>query len=484
MNGEFYWAAVYPELTLAGLVLLLLLLEAVCWPRRPRLSLGYLSLCGCLLALSLALVAWGQDADQQVLHGMVLLDAYAVFFDILLLAGTALVLLLSMLPLVDSGSHIEERFPLLLLSTLGMMVMACAGDLILLLAGMELMWLALTVLAGMEWRRPAANEASIKLFVAGAFASGLLFYGASLIYGEVGSTGLSALAEHLRSTDRAAWGLLLPGMGLLFAGLAVKVGLAPFHMWAPDALQGTAAPVAALLSCGSKAAGFAALGRILLCTTGVDEQAWMPLLQWLAGATAVGGYLLALNQRNLRRTLAYAGVAHSGYILLGFTAVSYTGLTAALFHLVGYGLAAIGSLALLVVCRCGEEGNAELEDYRGLAFRHPWLGAAMTLFMLSLAGLPPTAGFMGRLYLLNALVEAGQIHLALGALLGALLGAYVHLKVVVQLFMADPGDGMSTVAAPPEGLAVLLLTALGTLGLGLWPGPLIDAVRSAVIAVM
>lgn len=482
MNGDFDWMTVYPELTLAGLIVSLLLLEAVFRPRRLRPSLGYLSLFGCLLVLCLALIEWRQSTGQS-LRGMVLLDAYAAFFDILLLAGTALVLLLSVQDLSYRSDYREEHYPLLLLATLGTMVMVCAGDLILLLTGMELTWLALTVLAGMEWQRPAANEASLKLFVTGVFASGLLFYGTSLIYGEVGSTGLRALGEHLRSVDSAAWGLLLPGMGLLFAGFAIKIGWVPFQMWIPDVLEGTTVPVSALLSYGPKAAGFAVLGRILLCGTGLDEPAWTALLQGLAVATTVGGYLLALNQRNLRRVLAYAGVAHSGYILLGLTLSTSIGLTSALFLLVGYGLAGIGSLAVLVVY-CHEEGNGLLSDYQGLMSRHPWIGAAMILFMLSLAGLPPTAGFVGRLYLLYALVEVEQIGLAFLSGLGVLLGAYVHLKVVVHLFATVPEDGVLSLVDAPEGLATLLLTALGTLALGLWPGPLIDVVRIAVATVM
>jgi len=484
MGAELNWVAVYPELVLAGLILGLLLLEAVFWPRRPSNHLGYLSLCGSLLALTVSLIEWGRGLSGTALYGMIVLDAYSTFFDVLFLSGTALCLLLSLQYLPPRGLHRGEYYPLLLMATLGMMLMAGAADLIVVFLGLELTFLALYLLAGMEWRSAPANEAGLKFFLLGALASGFFLYGMSLIYGEVGSTRLEALVNHLQSAESEQWGLLLPGMALLVVGFAFKMAAVPFHMWAPDVQQGVPAPVAAFLGLGPRAAGFAALARLFLYGLGELEGTWAPLLWALAAATMLGGNLLALNQRNLKRMLAYASIVHSGYVLVGLVAANPTGLAGALFYLAAYGLMSTGSFAVLVMCHRGNDVHTELRDFRGLGFRHPWLGLAMTVFMFGLAGLPPTAGFLGRFYLLSAAVEAGYVGLALIGALSSLLAAYVYSRVVVSMYMLPAAEEPLPVVVAPEALTVLVLTALGTLGLGLLPAALMNAARATVISIM
>jgi len=365
------------------------------------------------------------------------------------------------------------------------MAAVAAGDLILLFVGLELTSLCLYVLVGMEWRRRSANEASLKLFLSGLLGTGLFAYGISLIYGEVGSSGLQDVEIHLREIDAREWGLLLPGMGLILAGLAVKIGAAPFHIWAPDVYQGSSAPVIAFLMLGPKLAGAAVFGRVLFGGLASLEEIWMPIVWGLAAVSIIGGYLLALNQRNLKRVLAYAGVSQSGFALMGLAAANESGLSGMLFHLVACGLANMGAIAALVICHREEEEGAELGDYRGLGSRHPWLALAMALSMIGLAGLPPTAGFMGRAVLLNGAIEAGYLGLAFLGGAGCLLGIYVHSRIIVNMYMQpSPEGGTPPVVVAPEALVVLLLAVLGSLCLGLWPSPLLDVVRAALIAIL
>lgn len=484
MQSGFDWAILAPELTLAGFALLALLMEGLFWPRRSAANLGYLSLLGCLVALSLALIEWTEEGDQQGLNGMLLADPYSTFFDILLLCGTVFALLLALQHLPHTDRDRGEYYPLFLLSTLGMMATVAAGDLVLLFVGLELTSLCLYVLVGMEWRLQLANEASLKQLISGMLGTGLLIYGIGLIYGETGSTGLRDLEIHLRQIDAREWGLLLPGLGLVLAGLAVKIGIAPFHMWTPDVYQGTPAPVTAFLLLGPKLVGGAVLGRLLLYALASLEEIWMPVLWGLSAASMVGGYLLALNQRNLKRVLAYAGVSQSGFALLGLVAANESGLAGMLFHLVACALANVGAIAALVICHRGEEG-AELGDFRGLGSRHPWLALGVALSMIGLAGLPPTAGFMGRVLLLSAALEGGYLGLALLGSLGCLLGIYVHLRVVVSMYMQSAdADRTVAVIVAPEALVALLLAVLGTVGLGLWPSSLLDVAGAALIAIM
>ena len=484
MSDELNWVALYPELVLAGFSAVLLLMEAVFWPRRSTANMGYLSLFGCLIALTFSLVEWGRGESLQALYGMVVLDSYATFFDILLLSGTALSLLLALQYLPDRELNRGEYYPLFLLATLGMMLMATAADLLVLFLGLELAVLALCVLASMEWRSGVANEAGLKFYLLGALASGFFLYGTSLIYGEVGSTNLQALVDHLQETEGEGFGLLLPGMALMAVGFAFKIAAVPFHMWAPDSCQGSPTPVTAFLMIGPKIAGFAAFARVFLYGLGALEEIWEPLLWALAAATMVGGNLMALNQRNLKRLLAYSGIAHSGYALMGLVAANPTGLAGALFYLFAFALANTGGLAVLVICHRREEEHTELSDYRGLGFCHPWLGLIMAISMLSLAGMPPMVGFWGRFYLLSAAVEAGQVNLALVAALSSLLAAYCHLRVVVNIYRRPVDDRPFQLSIAPGALAVLLLTGLGTLGLGLLPALLVNAVRATVISIM
>ena len=484
MSDELNWVALYPELALAGFSAVLLLMEAVFWPRRSTSNMGYLSLFGCLIALTLSLVEWGRGESLPALYGMVVLDPYATFFDILLLSGTILSLLLALQYLPDREQNRGEYYPLFLLATLGMMLMATAADLLVLFLGLELTALTLCVLAGMEWRSGVANEAGLKFYLLGALASGFFLYGTSLIYGEVGSTNLQALVDHLQETGGEEFGLLLPGMALMAVGFAFKISAVPFHMWAPDTCQGTPTPVTAFLMIGPKVAGFAAFARVFLYGLGALEEIWKPLLWALAAATMVGGNLMALNQREFKRLLAYSGIAHSGYALIGLVAANPTGLAGTLFYLFAFVLANTGGLAVLVICHRREEVHTELSDYRGLGFRHPWLGLIMAISMFSLAGMPPTVGFWGRFYLLSAAVEAGQINLALVGALSSLLAAYCHLRVVVSIYQRPIEDRPFQLSIAPGALAVLLLTGLGALGLGLLPALLVNAVRATVISIM
>jgi len=482
MDPELKWVAIYPELALAALIVVVLCLEVVCWPRRATNSVGYLTLCGSLAALTVSLMEWDQTLIIQAFYGMILLDAYTTFCDILVLACTIFTLLLSLHHSPgEKPDRGREYYLLLLLAALGMMFVVCAADLLVVFLGLELMSLALYALVGSAWRSTDSGKTGLKYFLVGVFASGFSLCGMALIYGAAGSTNLQTLGVYLLDSDLREHSLLFPGMALLLVGFGCKVAVVPFHMWTPDLHQKTPAPVTAFLSTAPKVAGFAVLARIFLYGFESLTDDWRPLLWGLAVLGMVGGNLLALNQRDPKRMLAYSSIAHTGYVLVGLVAANPEGVAGALFHLCAYTLTSMGSFAVLVVCQ-RKEGRTEIRDYSGLGFRHPLLGMALALLLLSLAGLPPTAGFVGRFYLFSAAVEAGFTGLAAIGVLSGAMSAYCCFKMVASMYMRRTDPEPPAVAMAPEALAVVLLAVLGTLGLGLAPGGLMEVVDAVAIS--
>ena len=482
--GELYWTALYPELGLGVLILVLLALEALFWPRRPSNNVAYLALIGCLLVLALSLSEWTDGPMLQAFYGMIAQDTHATFSDILLLTGAIATVLLSLPYLSVIGRASSEYYLLLLLATLGMLLLAAAADLVAVFLALGLTWLALYVLAALPAGRAVSNEAGIKCFVLGALGSAFFLCGAALVYGAVGTTSIQEVGEQLGNGGPFASGLLVPGMGLLLAGLGLKLGAVPFGMWAPDVQQGAPAPVTTFLTIGPRVAGFAALVRLLLTGFGPLVESWQPLVWVLAALSMVGGSLMALRQRRLKRMLAYAGIAQVGYLLLGLAAASPSGVASAAFYACVYTLTAGGAFAALVMCRQADEEQTRIEDYDGLGFRHPGLALAVAAFMLSLAGLPPTAGFVGRFYLFTAAVEAGHTGLACLGVASSLVLAACCLRVVAGMFMR-PAVPQPLAATPSAGpLTVLVLMLLAILGGGVAPSVLMDAAQATVISIM
>ncbi len=479
MDPSWFGSPLLPEGLLAVLILVIIILDALFWPRRFSANLGYLTLCGLLLVLSAALEEWIHGPSGRAFHDLVFLDTYATFFDLLVLAAALGALLLA-LGDTDAKKLRGEFYPLLLVSVLGLMLTAAAADLLVVCLGLELASLPLWALAALGRRERPGGEAGLKFLILGLFGSSFALFGTALLYGAVGSTDLQILVESLHG-PAADSALVVPGLVLLLTGLLFKMGVVPFHCWSPDLHEGSPLAVSAFVAAAVPAAAFAALGRVVLYGLAAVADLWMPLVEAAAVLSMVFGSLLALNQRSIRRLLAYIGIAQAGWALVGLLAASEAGLAASLFCWLSLGLALVGCYAVLAIC--GPD-SPQLRDYRGLARRQPLLALGFALCLASLAGLPPTVGFAGRFYLLSAAIEAGSIGLAL-VLAGCIpLLFYACMRVVIVVFMRSPGPNPRPVGFRAEVLVVLLLSVLGILGLGLLPADLFRAAKETVVAVI
>lgn len=459
--------------------LLLLLLEFI--PPRPNGNRGPIVALLTLAAAAFAVYHVRYD-KRALFEGMFVHDGLTVFFTLLFCAVGAIAVLFSWQYAKRTRIGQPEYYALLLTSILGMIVMAASNDLITIFLGLELMSLSLYVLVGFRRNRLESNEAALKYFLLGAFASGFLLYGIALLYGATGSTNLKAIGDFLGDTPIANNGLVIGGALLVLTGFLFKVAAAPFHMWTPDAYQGAPTSITGFMSAGAKAAGFAALLRIVLRALPTLQHDWQPLLAAIAMLTMTVGNVTALLQNNLKRMLAYSSIAHAGYVLVALVAGGFEGYGAAVFYLALYSIMNLGAFAVLTMLGRDQDEPMLVSDLAGLGFRRPFVGLALTLFMLSLGGIPPTAGFMGKLMVFNAAVKAGLIQpLVIVGVINSVISVYYYLRVTVALYMREPeGEATAFSWNVPAALAVLLMAALTIwLGLnsqGLW----IEAQRSVL----
>jgi NADH-quinone oxidoreductase subunit N len=469
--------ALLPVWVLTGAALLVLLYDLAFRGRGEGAAL--LSLVG-LLATGWAV--WEvRDLTRPLFGGMVLADRYSVFFQALFVVVGILSVLLSWDYAKRANLVRGEYYCLLLNSTLGMMIMAMAGDLIVFFLGLELMSLALYVLVGMRRRRFASTEAALKYFLLGAFASGFLLYGIAFLYGATGTTRLALMSGGLLDSPLRENSFLLLGSALLLVGFAFKVSVVPFHMWTPDAYEGAPTSVTAFMSAGAKAAGFAALIRVAAGVLPLIDVEYSLLLEVLTVATLVVGNVVAIVQNDLKRMLAYSSIAHAGYVMVGVIAGGESGNSAALLYLVVYSLLTLGSFGLVALL--GREGD-ERTDVRALAGMgrtSPVVAGVFALFLLGLAGIPPTAGFVGKLYLFRAAVEAGYVPLVVVALLASVVSVYYYLRPVVVMYMQEPAGEPIRLTRSAAAAAALLLAAIWTLVFGVRPMELAQAATDAVL---
>jgi len=464
-----------PLLVVTGTAFLLILLDLLP-PRDSKGHLGLVALVGIVATLLVALFLWGRAG--RAFSGMVVLDNFALFFDVVICYAAALVLLLSMDYLRRNGMETGEYYILVLFSTLGMLLMVHASDLIVIFLALELMSLSLYVLAGFFRWRLAAGESSMKYFLLGAFATGFFVYGVALIYGATGTTALDGIAVAAGSAPRDP--LLLIGLGLLLVGFGFKVSSVPFHMWVRDVYEGAPTSVAALIATGSKAAGFGALLRVLLSTFKVAQPDWTALLWVLAVLTMTVGNVVAIAQSNLKRMLAYSSVAHAGYMLVGVVARGSLGAGGVLFYLLVYTFTTVGAFGVILLLERERREAVNLDDYGGLAAHHPVLALTLALFLLSLIGVPPTAGFAGKFYLFGAAVRSGYIWLAIIAVLNSVVAAYYYLRLIVYMYMRDQEGALTEPVPSFAGRLALGIALWGVFQLGLMPGPVLDLAQAAV----
>jgi NADH-quinone oxidoreductase subunit N len=465
----------------AGVVLVLDLLP----PRERKDHLGFVSALGVVAALIVTywMTFSTGGGELRGFRGMVVLDGYALFFNIVIGYSAGLVLLLSMDYIRREGQEAGEFYILVLLAALGMMLMAAAGDLIIVFLGLETMSISLYVLAGFFRTRMEAGEASMKYLLIGAFASGFFLYGIALIFGATGTTNLDRIANAV-TAGAGRDPLLVIGLGLLLVGFGFKISSVPFHMWAPDVYEGAPTSVTAFIATGSKAAAFAALLRVLLTAVRGAPVDW-PMLLWVVAAlTMTVGNVVALAQQNLKRMLAYSSIAHVGYMLVGVVAGGAFGNGSVLFYLLVYTFTTAGAFGVILLLeRAGQEA-VRLDDFGGLASRHPLLAVALSVFLLSLVGIPPTAGFVGKFYLFGAAVKSGYVWLAVIGVLNSAVAAYYYLRLIVYMYMREP-EGAPTMLAPSFSGALALVVALwGVVQLGVAPGPLFDLAQAAVVPLL
>ncbi len=467
---------VAPEIVVLVTAVLVMMADLVLVGEQKS-RLAWLALVGVLAAAGTSFAMW--DGTDPALQGMLVADGYALFLNLVLLAAASLAILLAL----DTHLPRGEYYALLLLSTGGMMLMAAALSLITIFLALEILSLALYVLVGLDRADGRSAEAALKYFLLGAFASGFLLYGIALTYGEAGTTSLVGVRDYLLALDGSFPPLLAVGLGLMIVGFGFKVALVPFHMWTPDVYQGAPTSITAFMSVGAKVAGFAALGRVVLYAFGEQHASWSWLLAGLAAVTMTVGNLAALRQTNLKRLLAYSSIAHAGYILVGLAAANEAGTGAVLYYLFVYAFMNVGAFAVVLASErlATAPGRGEtVAELAGLMAGRRWPGVAMALFMLSLAGVPPLAGFFGKLNVFGAAVQGGLAWLAALGVVNSVISAYYYLRVVAAMAWPESVPVTPTGLRVPRGLQVAVaLAALAVVGLGLWPGPVVDLARLA-----
>ncbi len=444
-------------------------------------GLGIIALITVLSAFVLTLFTLGQNTFA--FSGALMTDDYSGFFEIVILAATAVTIGMSLDYVADEGLAGAEYYALLLFAALGMMLMAAAGDLIIIFLGLETMSIAVYALVGFTRRDPRSNEAALKYFLLGAFSTGFLLYGIALIYGATGTIRLDPVRAAV-SASMASNPLMLMGVGMLLIGFGFKVAAVPFHMWTPDAYEGAPTPITGFMAVGVKLAAFAGFLRIFLVHLGPVSAQWTDVLWVIAALTMTVGNVVALVQENIKRMLAYSAIAHAGYIILGMAAASsHQAGGAILYYLLGYSFTNLGAFAIVVALERHGEVRDRISDYRGLARTHPGLAAAMALFMLSLTGVPPLAGFVGKFYLFSAALNAGLVWLVILAAINSTISAYYYVRVIVTMY-AGEGDvvAVKRMAARPALLLSIAAGLAGTVLIGLFPQSYMGASAGAFAA--
>jgi NADH-quinone oxidoreductase subunit N len=473
--------SVSPIVFLSIFSLLLLVVDAAF--KRSANVIYWLTILGLLISMVLTVNTY--FASGVAFNGMILTGRFPAFFEIVFGLSACLSVLLSKPYLERDGVHFGEYYLLIIFATIGMMLMASARDLVVLFLGLELMSISLYVLAGYFRSDPKSNEASLKYLLLGAFATGFLLYGISLVYGVSGSTNFYVILEKLSTIQTQP--LFWAGAALILIGLSFKISAVPFHMWAPDVYEGSPTTVAGFMSTGSKAAGFSAL-VIIFGYSIHPSSSFQLVIAYLAAFTMVVGNVIAIVQQNIKRMLAYSSIAHAGYVLVGIASANSFGRTGVLYYVLAYTFMQIGAFGVVSVLESKEGKYLSISDYAGLSSKHPFVAALMSVFMFSLAGLPPFAGFFGKYYLFASAVAANMTWLAITGVLASVVSVYFYVGVVVKMYFAEEDGSFETpvsvgtlgVTDPPVtdtnvpiskiGMVALIIAAAAVIELGLTPG--------------
>ena len=477
MNMTFTMPAlgpIMPEILLVCMAIILIIVDLL--DPRNRELLTQLTLMS-----ALGLIALLMNQKPAISFGtMFIVDPYSIFFKVICLGGLFITMLLSGHYLKVEKIRQGEYFSLMMFSVVGMMVMISATDFIVVYLGLELMALSLYCLVGLLKRDSRSTEAAIKYFLMGGFSSAILLFGISLLYGLTGTTGLADIAKYCNETNIMANPALLTGFVLVLCGFCFKIGAAPFHFWTPDIYHGAPTSITAFMSVAPKAAGFAVLGRFLI--TGFPELHghWDSILAIIALLSMAIGNIIALSQTNIKRMLAYSSIAHVGYALLGLLSGTSEGYSASMSYLFIYGFMNMGAFAIVILLCSSKNRRESLDDYKGLAKSNPMAALLMLIFMFSLTGIPPTAGFIGKFYLLKSALAAGYTYTVLLAVVFSAISAYFYLRLVRYMYMEEPQEEFTATYSP--GLkAALAISTTGVIVIGILPGSLLDLATNALI---
>lgn len=477
MTDIFPALRILPEIVLTVTGVLVMLAEPLLKPATSRKGLGWLAIFGTLGALAASVYQLSLPAGTAF-FGTVQSDAYSAFFH-LVIGGIVLVTLLISLDYFEGqSSYVGEYYALILFGSVGMMLMTCSVELLMVFISLEISSISTYILAGFRKRSATSPEASIKYFLLGSFATAFFLYGIALCYGATGSTNVYEIAKGV--SGGASPLLLTIAFGMMLIGLGFKVSLAPFHVWTPDVYQGAPAPVVGLMSTAPKAAAFAVLLRICYGAYGGVTHIWVPLVWILAVLSMTIGNVGALTQRNVKRLLAYSSIAHAGYLLVAFTALAPLGIAAASFYTAAYAAMNVGAFAVISYLSGFNEARTNLSDYAGVARRHPVACAAFAVFLISLIGIPFTAGFFGKFYVFTAALSSGYAWLAIIGLLNSGVAAVYYLRVLGQMYMApaEAGQEPDVIHARPAFVLGMAILVFAVFALGIFPGGTLRLARA------
>ncbi len=476
MNSFF---ALLPLLVVVFASLLVLIVEVV-FKRENKNHLAYLSLVLLLVCAFVCTEFWGKG--YSYFNRSLFLDNLSLFFIIILVIATAFVILVSMKYISLQDANYGEFYALLLLALSGVMIMVSSADLLIIFLGLEVLSISSYALAGLRRKDEKSSEAAIKYFLLGSFATAFLIYGLALLFGSAHSTEILAVVEYFR-TEADLSLMALAGLGLIVVGFGFKIAVVPFHMWTPDVYQGAPTPVTAFFSVVPKATGFAVLLRIFYpyWQTALDSRAIFWLLWVISALTMVVGNLVALRQTNLKRILAYSSIAHAGYLLVAILARDSAGLV---FYLTVYLFMNMGAFAAVIALGRKDKEYLELKDYAGAGFKYPWIGVTFSVFLLSLAGFPPTGGFLAKFYVFSAAVRQDLVPLVIIAVLASLISVFYYLRIIVYMYMREPAEEVEINLENPGLFLVLFLCLYGVLQLGLFPGNILLIIRQAVASLL
>ncbi|HXD31805.1 MAG TPA: NADH-quinone oxidoreductase subunit N [Pyrinomonadaceae bacterium] len=488
---------------LAGVVIMMV--DAFVKPTQRWIT-GGLSLLGLTAAAFSSLSLWTSGVSgSQAFNGMIVLDELRLGFTLVFLIVSALTILISMVWIEGERLPAGEFHSLLMFATAGMMLMAAGGDLVIIFLGLEILSIATYVLAGFRRTDVRSNESSLKYFILGSFSSAFLLYGIALIYGATttsaglpGTTNIALIAQ--RIPDAQFKPLLFAGAAMLLVGFGFKIATAPFHIWTPDVYEGAPTPVTAFMAAGPKAAGFAAFLRVFVFAfpfvLAINNQAgsllhtaWLSTLVVLAVATMFVGNVVAIVQNNVKRMLAYSSIAHAGYALVGFIAAGAAsdtdqrnaGISSVTFYLLTYAVMNLGAFVIVTLIARGGDRRTEVEDYNGIGFQAPVLAFSLSLFLLSLLGMPLTAGFMGKIVVFREALRHGYVWLVVLAVINTAISAYYYLRLIIVMFFRERATTWSAPRIPLSAGIALVITILGVLYLGIFPGRIIDALQAKPI---